>query len=331
MRAAPEKVTVYTVAKRAGVSISTVSLALNAPHRVSEATRQRVVDAATALGYRSGRGGRSPESGALRIAVAAPFTSYSSYYRRLSGMLAVEATANVELLAHDLDSAASATSPLLDALPARPGVDGLIVMGVPPGGAALRAARQARMPMVLVDVRRESAALDDLPTVLVDDERGGRLIGEHLRDRGHRRAVFVHERQLSRDYLSSGMLRVRGLRGGLELVDLPITPGEDFDDRLVATVRADRAVTAVVANHDLLAAGVWRALTHAGMSVPDDVALVGYDDGDLAATLDLTTVRQPFEQSGRTALDVLLSVIAGRDSHISRIELLPELVVRSTT
>lgn len=330
MRGGPQKVTIYTVAERAGVSISTVSLALNAPHRVSEATRQRVVDAATALGYsRDPR--RRPDSGALRIAVAAPFTSYPSYYRRLSGMLAAASAANVELLTHDLDSAASATSPLLDSLPARRGVDGLVLMGVPPGGAALRASRQAQLPVVLVDVRRTNTALDDLPVVLVDDLRGGRLLGEHLASRGHLRALFVHEPQRSVDYLSAGMLRVEGLAPHVELVDLPVGAGEDLTAAVLSAARRDPTITAVVANHDQFAARAWRALTSAGISVPNDLALVGYDDGDLADTLGLTTVRQPFEQSGRAALDLVLGAIAGSDARVSRVELLPELVIRSST
>lgn len=330
MRAGPDRITIYTVAERAGVSISTVSLALNAPHRVSSSTRQRVVDAATALGYRPATRERS-DSGALRIAVAAPFTSYPSYYRRFSGMLAAAATANVELLAHDLSSAASATSPLLDALPARRGVDGLILMGVPPGGAALRASRQAKLPIVLVDVRRTNAVLDDLPVVLVDDRRGGRLLGEHLVSRGHHRALFVHEPQRSVDYLSAGMLRIEGLAPFLDLADLPVAPGDDLAEPLIAALQRDPAITVVVANHDEFAARIWRVLTRAGIAVPRDIALVGYDDGDLADTLDLTTVRQPFEQSGRAALDLILAAIAGSGAGVSRLDLLPELVVRSTT
>ena len=112
MRAAA-KVTIYDVAERAGVSISTVSLAINAPHRVSESTRARVVAAAGSLGYRAAAGGRRSPGG-LRITVAAPFRTYSTYFRRFAGMLVRARETEIELTVHDLESAASVTSPLLD-------------------------------------------------------------------------------------------------------------------------------------------------------------------------------------------------------------------------
>ena len=82
----PRRVTIYDVAERAGVSISTVSLAINSPHRVREATRARVLAAAGALGYRTGPPSPQGRAG-IRIAVAAPFGSYPTYLRRLTGML----------------------------------------------------------------------------------------------------------------------------------------------------------------------------------------------------------------------------------------------------
>src|SRR6188474_1345002 len=103
------KVTIYSVAERAGVSISTVSLAINAPHRVSESTRARVVAAAGSLGYRAAAGGRRSPGG-LRITVAAPFSTYSTYFRRFAGMLVRARETEIELTAHDLESAASVTS-----------------------------------------------------------------------------------------------------------------------------------------------------------------------------------------------------------------------------
>lgn len=149
MRARPGRVTIYDVAERAGVSISTVSLAVSAPHRVRPETRQRIVAAATALGYRMTQGRRV---GAARIAVAAPFTTYPSYLRRLSGMLRRARDAAVDIIPYDLDSAAAADEPLLDVLPTRTDATGLVVMGVPLGGAARRASRAARIPVVYVDV-----------------------------------------------------------------------------------------------------------------------------------------------------------------------------------
>ncbi|WZH35515.1 MAG: LacI family DNA-binding transcriptional regulator [Microbacterium enclense] len=325
MRAGPRTVTIYDVAEKAGVSISTVSLVMNAPHRVAAATRERVVAAAAALGYRSRSTPSSRATNTVRVAVAAPFASYPSYLRRLAGMMERARSRAVDLVPYDLPSAAAAEHPLLDALPTRPGIDALIVMGVPLGGSALRASRAARLPVVLVDVRRRRAAAGEPPHVLVDDVLAGRLLGEHLAGLGHRRALFLHDPQRSSDYVSAGMLRYEGLSEFLTL-DRLAAGTSDRESRLIDHLR--RGATAVIGSHDGLSARAWGILLAAGMRIPDDVSLVGFDDGDVAAALELTTVHQPFEETGAAALDIALSLASGRDSAVGHIELEPSLVVR---
>ncbi|MET0672953.1 MAG: LacI family DNA-binding transcriptional regulator [Microbacterium pygmaeum] len=324
------KVTIYTVAERAGVSISTVSLAINAPHRVSESTRARVVAAAGALGYRTGTATGRPDGG-TRVAVAAPFSTYSTYFRRFAGMLVRARETAIDLSVHDLASAASVSAPLLDALPARRGIEGLIVMGVPLGSAAMRASRESALPLVLIDVRRARPVGDDAPVVLLDDEAGGRLAGEHLSQRGHRRVIYLGEPQLSQDYISAGMLRMKGLAEHVDITRVTSALDADPTPALRAALTGLDAPTAIMANHDELAARAWRGLVGSGLSVPDDVAIVGFDDGPLADGLGLTTVRQPFEESGRVALDLLLTIAAGISTPVRRIDLQPTMVVRAST
>lgn len=330
MRRPGRNVTIYDVAARAGVSISTVSLAINAPHRVRDETRARVMAAAGALGYRMAATNGERHSG-IRVAVAAPFSSYPSYLRRLTGMLVRARNTAIEITTHDLDSAASSPAPLLDALPVRGGVDGMIVMGVPLSGAALRASRDAGMPVVLVDVRASRRSAATPPVVLVDDVAGGRAIGAHLRGRGHRQAVFVHEPQLSGDYISAAMLRVAGLSEHVDVVDAVCPVGSDAGDIVRATLRAHPAATAVVAHHDDLAARVSRTFSSRGSGRREAVALVGYDDGATAEAIGLTTVRQPFEQSGTVALDLLTQLVAGVGGVPAVTMLDPVLIVRDPT
>jgi LacI family transcriptional regulator len=263
--------------------------------------------------------------------VAAPFSTYASYFRRFSGMLVRARETAIELTAHDLESAASVRAPLLDALPARRGIEGLIVMGVPLGSAAMRASREAALPLVLIDVRRARPVGDDAPVVLLDDEAGGRLAGEHLRERGHRRVIYLGEPQLSEDYISAGMLRIKGLSEHVTVERVTCPLDADPTAALRAAMTGPDAPTAIMANHDEFASRAWRSLVNDGLSVPGDVALVGFDDGPLADALGLTTVRQPFEESGRVALDLLLDLVAGIGSPVRRIDLMPSLVVRSST
>lgn len=324
MRARPGRVTIYDVAERAGVSISTVSLAVSAPHRVRPDTRERIVAAATALGYRMTAGRRV---GAARIAVAAPFTTYPSYLRRLSGMLRRARDAAVDIIPYDLDSAAASDEPLLDVLPTRTDVAGLVVMGVPLGGAARRASRAARIPVVYVDVVPTRADVGG-PVVLVDDRDGGAQIGRHLADLGHRRVLFVHEPQRSPSYVSAGMLRIEGLSQHLGVASLALAEPGAVDERVLRAA-SDADATAIVANHDQFAAAVLSALRVRPDTAP--LSVVGYDDGELASGLGLTTVRQPFEESGRTALELVLGLVSGASSSRETMRLAPSLIVRSST
>ncbi|MDR6865716.1 LacI family transcriptional regulator [Microbacterium resistens] len=325
MRSKPGRVTIYDVAARAGVSISTVSLVVNAPHRVRPETRERIVTAAAELGYRMGPGRRV---GAARIAVAAPFTTYPSYLRRLSGMLLRARTAAADVIPYDLDSAASAESPLLETLPARADVSGLVVMGVPLGAAARRASRAARIPVVYVDVVPAAGAPVG-PVVLVDDRAGGAQIGAHLAALGHRRVAFVHEAQRSRGYVSAGMLRAEGLAGHVEVRAFAVPGPERVGADVLRAVRSWGA-TAIAAGHDHLAAAVLVAIREDPSL--GAFAVVGYDDGDLARALDLTTVRQPLEETGRVALELVLGIVAGGAVGAGEVvRLAPELIVRGSS
>ncbi|GAA5208080.1 substrate-binding domain-containing protein [Microbacterium kyungheense] len=105
----------------------------------------------------------------------------------------------------------------------------------------------------------------------------------------------------------------------------------DPTSKLRTALSASRAPTAIVANHDELASRALRGLVREGLWVPDDVAIMGFDDGPLAEGLGLTTVRQPFEESGRAALDLLPGMIAGTGAAVGRVDLLPSLVVRGST
>jgi LacI family transcriptional regulator len=332
------RATIYTIAERAGVSISTVSLAINHPQRVSDATRKKIVEVARSLGYRPDGAWRA-RTGArpVGIAVAAPFTSYPSYSRRLSGILARLRDSGIDVMVYDLESASAAEAPLLDALPIRAGVDGIIVMGVPlsrEGGAKLA---DWGPPLVLLD-----ASDPQTPSVLIDDREGGRLVGEHLLGLGHTRVAFVHDPQRSLEYVSAGMERAAGLLGIFEkaglsdavvAVEAPQAQramDASADAPLAAAVVASGA-TAVFASHDELASRTRAALAAQGLRVPEDVSLVGYDDGPLALGLGLTTVRQPFEESGRVAAEVLLGLMSGTGTDPVPVTLGVELVVRAST
>jgi DNA-binding LacI/PurR family transcriptional regulator len=327
-------VTIYQVAEAAGVSISTVSLVFNHPARVNERTRDRVIEIAGELGYRPGA---TPSARARqrvgRIAVVAPFGSYESYRTRLVGVLETFGPDDVEVVVHDVPSVAAAGAPLLETLPVRGDVDGLILMGVPLAEQGAERLRRWGPPTVLVD-----SAHPGFPSVVFDDERAGFLLASHLRDRGHRHLAYVHERQESMSWVSPGMLRRDGMRRALgehgELEDVELAASDMAEARALGEgfLRRDPRPTAVICHHDLLAAGLLTGLRTAGANVPADVAVAGVDDGPLAEGLGLTTIRQGFAASGRHAAELLRSAMGSAAPVVaSRTLLEPTLVVRDTT
>lgn len=330
-------VTIYQVAETAGVSISTVSLTLNHPDRVSPTTRDRVIEAAGELGYRP----RATASARARlrverIAVLAPFSSYATYRTRLVGILDTFGPDDVEVVVLDAPSAAEASSPLLETLPVRGDVDGLLIMGLPLGDRGADRLRRWGPPTVLVD-----SAHPAFSTVAFDDEQAGYLLAAHLLSRGHTRLAYLHEPQRSDDYVSPAMLRLRGIlralreaghsEGSCEEI---VLPGSDFATaRSFAPEFVARAnpPSAVIAHHDILAAGLVTGLRTAGVAVPNAVAVAGFDDGELAEGLGLTTIRQEFADSGRLAAELLRTQIQTHRQSGTRTLLAPELIIRQST
>ncbi len=323
-----ERVTIYDVAKAAGVSISTVSLALNAPHRVAAATREKVLRAVDRLGFEPKADAVTrARRGVGRIGVVAPFSSYPSFARRLNGVFAGLADGSLDVVVFDQESAA-VPSPLLASLPLTQRLDGIVIMSLPVDDAIAERLRRLQLPAVLVDTFR-----DEFDSVHTDDRRGGELAAEHLLERGHRRLAVVGQERVS-------PIRLDGFRTAAASAGAPIP---DDAVRLVAhgVENASAAAhalfdlpdppTAVFAQDDMLAAGVLRAARQRGLSVPTDVAVIGFDDSEIAMALDLTTVRLPFEETGKAGVRALRDRMANSDAPHLDLSLDLELVPRATT
>lgn len=330
------KVTIYEVATRAGVSISTVSQSLNRPERVNPKTRTRVLDAIEELGYVPKAAAVShARKGVGRIGVLAPFTSYDSYRRRLMGVLAeCEGTAS-DVVVFDHESAAATDSPLLRSLPATGRLDGLLLMGLPLEDSLAEHLLQREMPTVLIDSERP-----EFSCVNTGDEEGGASVARHLLERGHRSFAFVREPQQSQTYVSQAQHRYAGFARALEEagvggdgVRIVEVPNDIAGGRGALRQIADgpRRPTAVFAHDDALAAGVLLECRSSGIGVPDDVAVVGFDDSGIAEAVGLTTVRQPLEESGRVGARLLNDAIAEPSRPVQHVLLGLELVVRETT
>jgi LacI family transcriptional regulator len=190
------------------------------------------------------------------------------------------------------------------------------------------------VPVVLVD---RGSGHPNRCSVAVDDVLGGRLAGTHLLDQGHRRVAFVGGPFATGQVADrhAGLAAALDGHAAIEVVEtanLTVAAGRQAAGEL-ATLSADRRPTAMFCANDLVALGVLQELTRRGLRVPDDVAIVGYDDIEFAAAAatPLSSVRQPREQLGRTAADLLLEELADPGHRHRHVLFQPELVVRRSS
>ncbi|WP_313336442.1 LacI family DNA-binding transcriptional regulator, partial [Comamonas sp.] len=301
------------VARLAGVSVTTVSHVLNKTRSVLPATQERVLEAVQTLGYVPSAVARSLKTQATHtIGMLVPDNS-NPYFAEL--VRAVEDAcfaAGYALLLCNTDNDAGRQQVYLDVL-SQKRVDGLIVASTSDDALMSQHLVQTALPMVLID--RAIAGLER-PCVQTDHVQGGMLATQHLMALGRKRIACVAGPQ----DLQSSEQRVQGWRQALQLVGLPsdllmhgdftVNGGYVAMQRLLHDGGANRP-TAVFACNDLMAMGALRAVHEAGLQVPRDVAVVGYDDIELASYTQpaLTTVAQPTRAMAQQALAWLLERI----------------------
>lgn len=329
--------TIQDIAALAGVSVGTVSNVLNRPELVAERTRQRVQDVIEEVGFiRNGsarqlRAGTSRAVGVIVLDLANPF--FTEVARGIEDRLADDG--------YLLILCSSDESPEKEARHIRllleQSVLGLLVTTADRTLDGLEAARRRR-PVVLLDRTSPSGAMC---SAAVDDVRGGELAVEHLLSLGHRRIGFINGpvsiRQCAdRRKGARKATRTAGLayRDVLVEVTNPMLNADGGEAALDALLAADQPPTAIFCVNDVTALGVLRGLRRRGLSVPGDMALVGYDDVEFASLLatPLTSVRQPKYQLGRAAADLLLAEAAqAADHRHQQLLFQPELVVRASS
>ncbi|MEU1972641.1 LacI family DNA-binding transcriptional regulator [Microbacterium sp. NPDC019599] len=331
-----KRVGIRDVARHAGVSMSSVSNALNKPERVSDEIVQRVRTAVDELGYvplqaaQQLRIGRSGLLGMTVINITNPF------FADLVSGAEDAAGAGVRVLVGNSDDDEDKEREYFR-LFERVQVEGALVS--PFGEAGERLARQlARsIPVVLVDRVDDEGVLD---SVSFDDVAGGRMAAEHLISLGRTRLTFLGAREEVRQVRE----RLEGVRQAVEAhprvsLDLMWSHRTTSERGIamgarIAELPEDERPDGVVTTNDHLACGVVHGLLRAGVRVPEDVAVVGYDDIEFAAVaaVPLTSVRQPARDMGRAAGVRLMQLISGEaqaSGHAIRFE--PELSVRAST
>jgi DNA-binding LacI/PurR family transcriptional regulator len=285
--------TIRDVARHAGVGVGTVSRVLNGSASVSEGTHARVHRAMTELGYRRSQIARSLSVGRSHaLGVVAPFFTTPSVIERLRGVVERLASHDYDVVLFSVENPQQRADALRD-FARHDRVDGLLVISLPLADAEVETLRRDRLPVVLIDVGHPA-----LPHVVIDDVGGGRLATNHLLGKGHRRIGFVGD---ALGFTSSERRR-EGFRDALSRAGIPAedalerrgSPGRAAArDEALALLGGEEPPTAVFAASDLQAFGVLEAAESLGLRVPEDVAVIGFDDIEMAAPMGLTTVRQP--------------------------------------
>ena len=326
--------TLALVAAHAGVGIGTVSRVLNDSPNVSPEMRVRVLSSMESVGYsarqkrRLGQGRR----GGL-VGVLVTYFDEPSAYQRIRGIVARLQPHGYEVVLFNVAAPVQVAERLME-IPTH-ALDGLIVVSLPLSDDDGERIASAPFPVVLVDTTAPS-----LPSVGFDDRLGGRMATQHLIDLGHTRIGFVGEPPNNAFGFVASVRREEGYRGVLERAGIePMSELIRYGAHLRSAAKQmsldllsipDRP-TAIVATSDVQAIGVLEAAATLGLRVPDDLSVVGYDDIELASLMNLTTVRQPLEGSGRRGADLLLEAISSDARPLLNEELQIELVVRSTT
>ncbi|HMS35745.1 MAG TPA: LacI family DNA-binding transcriptional regulator [Arachnia sp.] len=328
-------VTVRDVATMAGVSLSTVSNVLNRPDRVASATRARVTDAIEHLGYIRNDAARALRLGESRAVGLVISESTSPFYAEIIRSAAtVLADRGYSALVGSAYQDAASAERLVQLFEAQR-VDGLLLnpFTATPG---FRTAIRRGAPTVYVDADAPDSAHC---SVTADHVAGGRMAVQHLAAVGRRRIALVR----GPVHLSQIAGRLEGARAacaelGLSCEELVASTyfvrGGMNAGEVIASRPVSKRPDAIFAANDILAMGIITSLAERGIRVPDDVAVIGYDDTDfaLAARVPLTTLRQPATEIGARAAALLLEEIEGDPGHQHEATvLLPELIVRGST
>lgn len=334
-----QKPHIRDVAEMAGVSVGTVSNVLNRPDVVAVSTRQRVQAAVAALRYVRNESARQLRNGQSRtIGLIVPDIANPFFTDVARGVEDVTSAAGAMVIVCNSDNDEGKEDVYLTML-AEQQVLGVLHVPVGRPAAAVARLNDRNIPVVLLDYNARSR---QQCSVSVNDVAGGELAVAHLLANDRRRLAFVGAgssalRQIVDRLAGAHRAMAAAGRPTQDLYLLPPTTlnvaGGVASARALLALPTRRRPNAVVCVNDLLAIGMLQEFVRNGVRVPDDVAIVGYDDIAFAAAaaIPLTSVRQPRNQLGRRAAELLIDEALGDDHTHARVVFEPELIIRESS
>ncbi|RYX86815.1 LacI family transcriptional regulator [bacterium] len=334
------KPTIKDVARVCGVSVATVSYVINGTRVLKQDTRERVLKAMEEMNYHPNAVARGLSSKrvhtlGVHCGVVHSHEFFANPYASgiLQGVLkrAAEEGFDVTLFSRRWENAALSAPPLSDGR-----TDGILVIAPSLQSDILSSLSASQMPLVAIS----AASQPHLPIVDVDNYEGMKMAVRHLIELGHTRIAAI----LGNDDLSSFVPRRQGVCDALTEADLQVRPdwimasrfsGEWAFEQTSALLQSSEPPTAICAGNDTIAVAIIEAARYAGVCVPEQLSVVGFDDSPSATlvTPNLTTVRQPLLEIGNCAAGLLIDRMRGHKvADDERHHLLsPELIVRGST
>jgi DNA-binding LacI/PurR family transcriptional regulator len=326
------------VARRAGVSIATVSRALRGLPDVATSTRDRVLQAASELNYvASPFAARLASGRTATVGLVVPFVNRWFFAEVIATVENALRRADFDLLLYNLGDA-SGRARFFDVMPMRKRVDGVLIASLVLDDAEFGALTELNRPVGLLGLEREGFL-----SARIDDVASARTAVEHLVGLGHRRVALIggdtddpmaftpplHRRDGYRDALQAA-----GVENDPALEHLGYFTVEGGRDAARYLLSLPERPTAIFAESDEMAYGALREIRAAGLRIPEDVAVIGFDDQPLSELLDLSTIRQPVADQALDVTTRLLALIGEADDEPARdpsVVLPTELVVRGST
>jgi LacI family transcriptional regulator, galactose operon repressor len=331
--------TIYDVARTAGVGLGTVSRVLNNSTRVSPETQEKVLSAIRTLGFRRSKVARQLSTGIQHrnIGVILPFISHPSFVERLRGIQSAldDQDNNFNLILYNVTEPDRCHEQLLSVVE-QAAVDGLLIATLNVSDDERILLAEADIPFVVLS----DACSGEVNCISPDNQRGGYMAAQHLLELGHRRVAYVGDEFPNAYGFPTSELRYEGYRSALQQYDVPYRSeyvclgmhGEETAHKLTERLLVlPEPPTAIFAMSDIQAVGCILAIRQAGLRVPEDISVIGFDDVQFSRFIGLTTIRQHLEQSGYLGMQLLLNMVITPDNVVAR-QLPPlELIVRGTT
>lgn len=330
--------TIYDVSRRAGVSTATVSRVLNSPKQVNIETRERVILAIDELNF-------IPKFEALtrarkavgRIGILTPYPTSNSFVERMDGILEALKGLPYELVIFNVDSQAQRDR-YFTSLALTHAVDGLII-ALPINDAIVKRLIKHQLPVVqIVDVGTPCSP--ELNSITIDHARGASLVAEYLAAKGHRRIGFIGDTKPPDFMDHTSEVKLDSFRKTLAEAGIPLPNAniglskysmESAFSQAHQLLQLPNPPTAIFASSDSQAIGVLGAAREKKLNVPGDLAVVGYDDIEVAKYIGLTTVHQNLKLSGQRAIELLLETINDFKNGGQIIAISQSLIERSTS